>query len=73
MGEREAIRIVFRHIINKCILLIKVFADGGYEGKDFQKAVQCTYGWVLEIVKRSDQNKGFHILPKRWIVERTFA
>ena len=30
-------------------------------------------GWLLEIVKRSDTQKGFVVLPKRWIVERTFA
>lgn len=29
--------------------------------------------WKLEIVKRNDKLTGFHILPKRWIVERTFA
>ena len=31
------------------------------------------FGWVLEIVKRSDDVKGFKVLPHRWIVERTFA
>jgi len=31
------------------------------------------YGWVLEIVKRSDDFKGFKALPHRWIVERTFG
>lgn len=48
-----------------------IWADGGYAGKlvDFVKSV---YGWTLEIVKRSDL-AGFHILPKRWIVERTFG
>jgi len=73
MGEREGIRIVFRRVINKCICLVKVFADGGYEGVNFQKLVNETYGWVLEIVKRSDSQKGFVVLPKRWIVERTFS
>lgn len=30
-------------------------------------------GWLLEIVKRSDEVKGFQVLPRRWVVERTFA
>jgi putative transposase len=30
-------------------------------------------GWVLEIVKRSDDVKGFKVLPHRWVVERTFG
>ena len=30
-------------------------------------------GWVLEVVKRSENMKGFVVLPRRWIVERTFA
>jgi putative transposase len=35
--------------------------------------VRKTFGWKLEIVRRSDQAKGFEVLPHRWIVERTFG
>jgi putative transposase len=35
--------------------------------------VKTTYGWVLEIVKRSDKLNGFEVLPHRWVVERTFG
>jgi putative transposase len=31
------------------------------------------FGWILEIVLRSDSTQGFQVLPKRWIVERTFS
>jgi len=48
-----------------------IWADGGYAGKLID-AVKTLYGWKLVIVKRSDL-AGFHILPKRWIVERTFG
>ena len=34
---------------------------------------RCWYVWELEIVKRSDDVKGFKVLPHRWIVERTFG
>lgn len=54
--------------------LLKLYADGGYQGPEFQQAVGKILRQVnIEIVKRSDQAKGFVVLPKRWIVERTLA
>jgi len=49
-----------------------IWADGGYAGKLIAWTKRYC-GWTLEIVKRSDNVKGFKILPKRWIVERTFG
>jgi transposase len=54
--------------------LLKLYADGGYQGPSFQAAMKAIMAQVnVEIVKRSDQAKGFAVLPKRWVVERTFA
>jgi transposase len=54
--------------------LLKLYADGGYQGAAFQDALRTVLKRVnLEIVKRSDQARRFVVLPKRWIVERTFA
>ena len=54
--------------------LLKLYADGGYQGIAFQSAVRGVLARIeVEIVKRSDRAKGFLVLPKRWIVERTFA
>ncbi len=54
--------------------LRKLYADGGYQGPVFQRALKRVLRQVdLEIVKRSDHAKGFEVLPKRWIVERTIA
>jgi len=54
--------------------LTKLYADGGYQGPAFRAAARATLQSVeVEIVKRSDQVKGFVILPKRWVVERTLA
>jgi transposase len=54
--------------------LKKLFADGGYQGPQFEQALAAIWpGLEVEIVKRSDQTKGFTVLPKRWVVERTFA
>jgi transposase len=54
--------------------LLKLYADGGYAGTSFQAGVRQAMAKVnVEIVKRSDAAKGFLVLPKRWIVERTIA
>ena len=54
--------------------LLKLYADGGYQGPEFQAAMKRLLSRVnVEIVKRSDCVKGFVVLPKRWLVERTFA
>jgi transposase len=50
-----------------------IFADGGYAGPKLQNALNNLGDWTLEIVKRSDAAKGFILLPRRWVVERTFA
>jgi len=49
-----------------------IWADGGYAGQLVTWVAACA-GWVLEIVKRSDDVKGWVLLPHRWIVERTFG
>nr|WP_328286169.1 transposase [Brucella intermedia] len=51
----------------------KLFADGGYAGEKLTTAVAHIEALAIEIVKRSDQVRGFVVLPKRWIVERIFA
>ena len=48
-----------------------VFVDGGYTGTLIDWAKQM-FGYTVEVVKRTDQHL-FKVLPKRWIVERTFA
>jgi transposase len=54
--------------------LLKLYADGGCQGAQFQDALGDILKRVnVEIVKRSDHAQRFVVLPKRWIVERTFA
>jgi putative transposase len=50
-----------------------VFADGGYAGNKLRGALARIGRWTLEIIKRSDRAKGFEVLPRRWVVERTFS
>lgn len=49
-----------------------IWADGGYSGQLVDWVKQMC-GWTLEIVKRTDDMVGFEVLPRRWIVERTFG
>ena len=54
--------------------LRKLYADGGYQGPVFQKALARVLRRIdVEIVKRSERARGFQVLPKRWIVERTIG
>ena len=50
-----------------------VFADGGYAGDKLREVLARRGDWVIEIIKRSDAAKGFVLLQRRWVVERTFA
>lgn len=50
-----------------------IFADGGYAGEKLREAMRGNGDWKIEIVKRSDAAAGFVVLPRRWVIERTFA
>jgi len=59
--------------VKKCLPRIQlIWADGGYAGKLVQWVTDMC-DWTLEIVRRCDDLKGFHVLPRRWVVERTFG
>src|SRR5262249_8200398 len=49
-----------------------IWADGGYRG-ELMAWVKGKLGWTLQIVEKLGEHSGFVVLPKRWIVERTFA
>ena len=49
-----------------------IWADGGYAG-EFVQIIKRRFKRTIEIVRRSDDTKGFEVIPKRWIVERTFG
>ena len=55
--------------------LALIWADGAYAGRlaRFLGRWRGSLGWALEIVKRTDDMVGFVVLPKRWVVERTFG
>ena len=72
--DRDGGALVLSTLFGMFPFLKKLFADGGYQGQQFQKALTKALPDVkIEIVKRSDTAKGFEVLPRRWVVERTFA
>lgn len=60
-------------LMKLCKRMKLVWADGGYQGEDLSNWVSKLLNWTWEIVKRNDEIKGFVVIPKRWVVERTFA
>lgn len=70
--DRDGAKLVLERARNRYARLKLIWADGGYAGKLVAWTEQ-NCGWDLEIVKRSDDLKGFHVLPRRWVVERTFG
>ena len=72
--DRDGGKLVLSTIFGLHPFLRKLFADGGYQGPQFRTAQKKILPLlVTEIVKRSDQAKGFEVIPRRWVVERTFA
>ncbi|MDR2032490.1 MAG: transposase [Azoarcus sp.] len=69
--DRTGARAVLIRLFGIVTQLQKVYADGGYAGKLIAWS-QAMFGWLVELVKRNETGK-FVVLPKRWIVERTFA
>ena len=49
-----------------------LWADGAYSGA-FEEWVKEVLGWTVEVVKKPEDQKGFVVLPRRWVVERTLA
>ena len=64
---------VFHKIRQRFAWLQLVWADGGYNAHQVREAAAKSPGLRVEIVKRSDDLKGFVVLPRRWVVERTFS
>ena len=72
--DRDGGILLFTALGERFPLLAKLFADGAYQGPQFQQALATVRPQLtIEIVTRSAQTKGFTVLPKRWIVERTLA
>ncbi|MET7609452.1 IS5 family transposase [Streptomyces avermitilis] len=72
VGDRTAAQVMLGQVTDVHHRLELVWADGGYTGSLVEYCL-ATFALVLTIVKRSDDMRGFVVLPKRWILERLFA
>lgn len=70
--DRNGTRRLLRNTARRFPSIVKIFADAGYQGPRMANVVADTGTWQIEIVKRTELHT-FVVLPKRWIVERTFA
>jgi putative transposase len=70
--DRDGAKLMLQKLKDRFSRLSLIWADGGYAGRllDWAKEIG---NWILQIVKRSDDMQGFEVLPRRWVVERTFS
>lgn len=71
--DRDGAVCVLQSIRRFYPFLRHVFADAAYAGDKLATALSTRGTWTIEIIKRSDDQTGFKVLPRRWVVERTFA
>ncbi len=73
--DRDGAKLLFERIRHRFSRLRLVWADGAYAGELIQwlRDFRPWRRLCLEIVKRTDDLRGFKVLPRRWIVERTFG
>jgi transposase len=72
--DRDGGVLVLSSLFGMFPFILEIFADAGYQGPRFRAgAAKALPNAKIEIVKRSDKAKGFEVLPRRWVVERTLA
>ncbi len=70
--DRNGARLVLSKLVGHFPRLVLIWADGGYAGRLLVWAL-VVGGWVIDLGKKPEGAISFAVLPKRWIVERTFA
>ena len=72
-GAKKLFAQAKRRISDRLNRLVCIWVVAGYQGQGFIPWVMDTYRWILEVVRRPTDAKGFVLLPKRWVVERSFG
>ena len=76
VGEREGGKQVLKRVKQshkQVSRLTTIWVDGGFDGEPFMQWVMDVFRWIVQVVLRPEQTKGFVLLKKRWVVERTFG
>jgi len=76
VGEREGGKQVLKRVkkMGQAVSRVHtVWVDGGFDGEPFMEWVMNVCRWIVQVVLRPEQTKGFVLLKKRWVVERTFG
>jgi putative transposase len=73
MQDYHGAKPVLNKAKDRCPRLKVVWVDGIYEKEWLIAWTKSECGWDLRVIKRTDKEKGFKLLPKRWVVERTFG
>jgi len=72
--ERAGAKLLLQRAVLKGFHRLQlIWADGGYSGQPMVDWVWQLAGWVFEVIERTEETVGFVVLPRRWVVERTFA
>lgn len=71
--ERDGAKLLFQRLTGACKKLRRIWVDGGYRGPTLRDWVAQHCRFCLTVVLRTDDQKRFVVLPRRWVVERTFA
>jgi len=73
VGERagawQLLEMLKASALGREIMLIR--ADEGFAGVEWEAKVQARFGWRVEIVRKPKDQKGFAVLPRRWVIERS--
>ena len=72
ISDPAGARLLLRRLGGSCKKLRRIWVDGSYRGQLLEGG-RLHFPFVLQPVLRSDEQKGFVVLPRRWVVERTFA
>jgi putative transposase len=53
--------------------LVRIWVDAGFSGAEFLRSIMDLFGWILDVVLRLKSAQGFVLLPRRWVVERSYG